>query len=154
MAKKALFLLLFGTFVALQASCRKVPPDPIFILPTDQIYYSDESRLTESAERVVRTSEDWWRTWGQITGAVSDPPTVDFRSTMLLVVNAGRLKPGDRIQIDRLERRGEEMVVHYRIIEDCGTLLSDVFPVQVVRAARQNRPVRFEVQRMKAPHCR
>jgi hypothetical protein len=154
MAKKVLFFAILGAVVALQPSCRKGVPAPITILPPDQVYYSDESRLTEPAEMVVRNSEEWWRTWGQVTGSVSDPPAQNFRSTMLLVVNGGRMNPGDRVQIDRLERRGEELVVLYRIIEDCGTLRSDVFPVQVVRAERQNRPVRFESQRVKAPHCR
>jgi len=154
MAKRVLFFVILGLAVALQPSCRKGVPAPITILPPDQVYYSDESRLTETAEMVVRNDAEWERTWGEITGLATDPPAQNFRTTMLLVVNGGRLNPGDRVQIDRLEHRGQELVVLYRIIEDCGTLRSDVFPVQVVRTERENRPVRFEVQRVRAPHCR
>jgi len=154
MAKRVLFFMILGLMVALQPSCRKAPPVPITILPPDQVYYSDESRLTEAAEMVLRNDSEWQSAWGQITGLASDPPAQNFRTSMLLVVNGGRMNPGDRVQIDRLERRGEEVVVLYRIIEDCGTLRSDVFPVQVVRAERQDRPMRFEVQRVRAPHCR
>lgn len=154
MARRALTSILLGTTLILQVSCGRGVPAPITILPPDQVYYSDESRLTEAAEMVVRSQTEWRDTWVQISGPGSEPPAESFRSSMLLVVNGGRMNPGDRIQIDRLERRGEELVVLYRIIEDCGTLRSDVFPVQVVRAERQNRPVRFEVQRVKAPHCR
>lgn len=146
--------MLLGAILALQGSCGRGVPAPITILPPDQVYYSDESRLAESAEMVVRSHDEWRRVWGEITGSVTEPPAQNFRSTMLLVVNGGRMNPGDRVQIDRLERRGDELVVLYRIIEDCGTLLSDVFPVQVVRAERQNRPVRFEGRRVLAPHCR
>lgn len=154
MAKRVLFFVILGLVVALQPSCRKGVPAPITILPPDQVYYSDESRLTEAAEMVVRNDAEWERSWSEITGLATDPPAQNFRTTMLLVVNGGRLNPGDRVQIDRLEHRGQEIVVLYRIIEDCGTLRSDVFPVQVVRTERENRPVRFEVQRVRAPHCR
>jgi hypothetical protein len=154
MPKRVLFFMILGLVMALQPSCRKAPPAPITVLPPNQVYYSDESRLTEAAEMVVRDAGEWQRAWGQITGLASDPPSQDFRTSMLLVVNGGRMNPGDRVQIDRIEPRGEEWVVLYRIIEDCGTLRSDVFPVQVVRVERRDRAVRFEVQRVRAPHCR
>ena len=98
-------------------SCGKNLPPPINVSPQDQVYYSDESRMTEVAEMVIRDADTWRQVWGQITGNQSDAPPVDFRTKMLLLVNGGRMDPGDRIQIDRLEYRGEEPVVMYRVIE-------------------------------------
>jgi hypothetical protein len=135
-------------------SCGKNLPRPINVVPQDQVYYSDESRLTEVTEMVIRNDATWRQMWSQITGGQSDPPAVDFGSRMLVMVNGGRMDPGDRIQIDRLENRGEELVVMYRVIESPGALESDVFPVQVVAVRRRAGQVRFEVQRVRAPRFR
>ena len=135
-------------------ACGKNLPPPINLVPQDQVYYSDESHMTEVTEMVIRNANTWRQVWGQITGGEAEPPTVDWESQMLLMVNGGRMDPGDRVQIDRLEHRGEEMVVMYRVIEDCGTLESDVFPIQVVRVERRGGQLRFESQHVRAPHCR
>lgn len=132
-------------------SCGKRVRPPINVLPQDQIYYSDESRLTEVTEMVIRDADTWWQMWGQITSGESAPPAVDFESKMLVLISGGRMNPGDRIQIDRLETRGEELVVMYRIIESQGALESDVFPVQVVAVRRRAGPARFEVQHVRIP---
>jgi hypothetical protein len=84
--------------------------------------------------------------WGRITGGQSPLPDVDFERNMLLMVSGGRMDPGDRIQIDRLEHRGEELVAMYRVIESAGALESDVYPVQVVAVRRRRGQVRFEAQ--------
>ena len=132
-------------------SCGKKLRPPINVVSQDQIYYSDESRLTEVTEMVIRDVDTWRRVWGQITGGASAPPAVDFKSRMLLMVSGGRMDPGDRIQIDRLEYRGEELVAMYRVIESSGALESDVFPVQVVAVRRRGGQIRFEVQHVRAP---
>ncbi|MBT8396225.1 MAG: hypothetical protein HKO65_10285 [Gemmatimonadetes bacterium] len=151
--KRTSRLLLFPmTFLVF--SCGKNLPPPINVVPQDQVYYSDESRLTEVTEMVIRNEATWRQMWDQLTGGQSDPPAVDFNSRMLLMVNGGRMDPGDRIQIDRLEHRGEELVVMYRVIESSGALESDVFPVQVVAVRRRAGQARFEVQRVRAPRFR
>jgi hypothetical protein len=132
------------------ASCGKNLPPPINVLPQDQIYYSDESRMTEVAEMVIRDADTWRQVWGQITAGVAQPPAVDFRSKMLVMVNGGRMDPGDRVQIDRLEYRGQELVVMYRVIEAGGALESDVFPIQVVAVPRRGGQIRFEGTRVRA----
>jgi len=138
----------------LTVACGKSLPPPINITPTAQLFYSDESHMTEVDERVIRNESAWRQVWGQITEGGGEPPEADFRNQMLLMVNGGRMDPGDRIQIDRLEHRGEEMVVMYRVIEDCGTLESDVYPIQVVAVEKRNGPLRFESQHTQAAHCR
>lgn len=142
-------LVCFSSLLAL--SCGKKVRPPINVLPQDQVYYSDESRLTEVTEMVIRDADTWRQVWGQITGGGSEPPAVDFESKMLLMVSGGRMDPGDRIQIDRLENRGEEVVAMYRVIESSGALESDVFPVQVVAIRRRAGQIRFEVQHVRAP---
>lgn len=146
--------ILATALALLLTSCGKNIPPPINVVSQDQIYYSDESHMTEVDERVIRDAATWRQVWGQITGGESAPPDVDFQEQMLLLVNGGRMDPGDRVQIDRLEHRGEEMVVMYRVIEDCGTLESDVFPIQVVAVERRGGQLRFESQHVRAPHCR
>ncbi len=137
------------SLTAILFSCGKSVPRPINVMPQDQVYYSDESRLTEVTEMVIRDADTWRQMWSRITGGESDAPAVDFESRMLLMVNGGRMDPGDRIQIDRLEHRGEELVVMYRVIESSGALESDVYPVQVVSVRRRGGQVRFEVQRVR-----
>ena len=146
-----LLTCLMGLFLL---SCGKKLPPPINVVPQDQIYYSDESRLTEVTEMVIRNADTWRQVWGQITAGESEAPAVDFKSRMLLMVSGGRMDPGDRIQIDRLEYRGEELVAMYRVIESSGALESDVFPVQVVAVRRRGGQVRFEVQHVRVPHSR
>jgi hypothetical protein len=146
-------LLLFSLSFLLLSCGGNIPP-PINVVAQDQVYYSDESRLTEVTEMVIRDMETWRQMWGQITGGPTEPPVVDFGSRMLLLVSGGRMDPGDRIQIDRLEKVGEEVVVTYRVIESSGVLESDVFPVQVVAVRRRSGQARFEVQRIRIPRSR
>ncbi|MFH1765570.1 MAG: hypothetical protein ABIF09_15385 [Gemmatimonadota bacterium] len=154
MATRRTFQLLTLSMGVFLLSCGKNLPPPINVISQDQFYYSDESHMTEVAEMVIRDANSWRQMWGQITGGEAEAPAMDFQSKMLVMVNGGRMDPGDRIQIDRLERRGEELVVMYRVIEDCGTLESDVFPIQVVSVDRRGGQVRFEGQHVRAPHCR
>jgi len=151
MITKRTFLLLFCSMSLLFSSCGKNLPPPINVVAQDQVFYSDESRLTEVTEMVIRDAATWRQMWGQITGGQTEPPAVDFGSKMLLMVSGGRMDPGDRIQIDRVENRGEEVVIMYRAIESSGALESDVFPVQVVAVRRRAGQVRFEAQHVRVP---
>jgi len=154
MITKRTFQLLVVSMSILFLSCGKNVRPPINVIAQDQVYYSDESRLTEVTEMVIRDADTWRQVWGQISGGEAEPPAVDFGSRMLLMVSGGRMDPGDRIQIDRLENRGEELVVMYRVIESSGALDSDVFPVQVVAVRRRAGQVRFEVQHVRVPQSR
>ena len=91
---------------------------------------------------------DWWE---RLTGSRADPPTVDFGRSMLLLYNAGKRYPGDRIQIQELiPGSGGEWIARYRI-EESGIHESEVYPVQVVRVRRRAGEVRFERQLYGAP---
>lgn len=135
-------------FLALFVSCRKGPDlRPVPITAAHQVYYSDRSEWREEAGVAIKTMEDWAEYWERVTGSSMDLPPVDFEEEMLLLYNAGRRYPGDRIQILELVPGAEgELVAFYRI-EESGTRQSEVYPVQVVRVGRQPGQVRFERRR-------
>jgi hypothetical protein len=130
------------------SSCGRGPNlRPIPITEEDQIYYSDQSQWRDEAGVAIKRAEDWAEYWQRITGSSANLPRVDFEEEMLLLYNAGRRYPGDRIQILELLPGGEgELVAFYRL-DESGTTLSQVFPVQVVRVRRQPGQVRFERRR-------
>lgn len=144
-------LVLLLLLLAPLASCGKRSPEPIRVTPEDQVYYSDESRWREEARVVIRNQEEWSLWWDRLTGSLSGLPPVDFSSHMLLLYNAGRRYPGDRIQIQELMPGQEgEWIARYRI-EESGVQESEVYPVQVVRVRRRGGQVRFERQLYGAP---
>ncbi|MFC1661561.1 hypothetical protein ACFL3S_08945 [Gemmatimonadota bacterium] len=148
-------IMSIGCFLlAFSASCGGRLPRPIPVEAEGyQVYYSDQSRIQEVRELVIRDSVAWTEEWTQATGSEADLPHVDFEEHMLLLVNAGSRHPGDRVQIERLEHEEGGFVVRYRI-EACGTLESEVFPIQVVRVERRRGRPRFEGQLKTEPYCR
>jgi hypothetical protein len=141
------FLILALTLSILPGGCGKNLPEPIQVTPQDQVYYSDQSQWREEAGVVIRDPAEWERYWVRLTGSEANLPTVDFSSEMLLLFNAGRRYPGDRIQILELVARAERELIAFYEIEESGTRESEVYPVQVVRVRRQRGEVRFEEKR-------
>jgi hypothetical protein len=148
MVFRARTLLLAAAFLALLPSCGKGPDlRPVPITPEDQVYYSDQSQWREEVRVAIKRPDEWVDYWQRITGSTAGLPNVDFEDEMLLLYNAGRRFPGDRIQIMELIPGAEgELVAIYRL-EESGTTMSEVFPVQVVRVRRQPGQVRWELQR-------
>ena len=147
MAFRIQSLALAVPFLALCTSCGGPNLRPISITAADQVYYSDQSQWREEVRVAIKRAEQWEEYWQRITGSSANLPTVDFETEMLLLYNAGRRYPGDRIQILELVPGSEgEMVAFYRL-EESGTTMSEVFPVQVVRVRRQPGQVRFEPRR-------
>ena len=73
---------------------------------------------------------------------------------MIIVVGAGRMSPGDQIRVDSIGVRTEDYyVVVVKITEECQPFPADVYPLEIVRVARDDRPVVFEVKRERAPGC-
>jgi hypothetical protein len=147
MAFRTRFLIPALALCALPASCGKRLPEPIQVTPQDQVYYSDQSQLREETGEVIRDPDVWEHYWVRLTGSPSNLPEVDFESEMLLLFNAGRRYPGDRIQILELVARAERELIAFYQIEESGTLESEIYPVQVVRVRRQEGEVRFEEKR-------
>ncbi len=131
-----------------------VPLSPI--LATQQVYYDDGGGYPEFDRLVVRDLARWEDVWARATSGRPSPPArpaVNFERDMLIVAAAGRMNPGDRIQIDSVGVRGELYIVIVSTIVECEPLPADVFPVTIVRVARDDRAVVFSEKRGRAAHC-
>ena len=121
----------------------KGAPEPVPVTAEQQVFYSDDSHWPEEAAVVIRDAEDWSLWWERLTGSSENRPRVDFDSSMLLLFNAGKRYPGDRIQIEELVPGDGALVARYRL-DESGVQGSEVYPVQVVRVRRRSDPIRFE----------
>ncbi len=141
-------------------------PEPLARLEAAQrLYYDDGGGIADSMRVAVRDPATLRDLWDRATSTLDSPPalpTVDFTREMVLVVAAGRMNPGDRIQVDsagvRSEldpdgRRREIMQAQVRIILDCTGFDADVYPVEIVRVRRFDGPVQFLHARERAPNC-
>jgi hypothetical protein len=80
-------------------------------------------------------------------------PAVDFDTDMVLVVGAGRMRPGDQIRVDSLGVRGDAFIAVVRITEECQPFPADVYPLEIVKAPRFNNEVLFDVRRIRGTQC-
>jgi hypothetical protein len=143
MAERVRHLLLAGISLVVLVSCGKNLPEVMRVTGDDLVYYSDESRWQEEGGVVIRTQADWERYWDRVTGGDTEPPRVDFDSQMLLLFNAGRRFPGDRVRIMELESSDGKLTARYRL-EESGVTESSVYPVHIVRVRKQDGEINFE----------
>lgn len=140
------------------------PSNPMVPLPGDAVlYYDDRGGIPDSVRVVVLDEPSWEDAWEEATSRRTDPPPrpeIDFEEYMVLVAAAGRMSPGDRIQVDsagvRTERttEDEEQVfeVVVRTIRGCGQITADVYPLTIVRLPRFDGRVTF-VERAVQSEC-
>ena len=146
--------------VAVTASCKSAPtvnPALAPVLPSERLLYDDQTGYQDSVTMVVRDPATWgavWRTANENQASVPPMPAVDFDSHMVLVVGAGRMRPGDQIRVDSLGLRGNAFVVVVRITEECQPFPADVYPLEIVKAPRHNNEVLFDVRRIRGTQCR
>jgi PrcB C-terminal len=99
-------------FAVLTATCCAVTvPDPV---PFTTLERGVQSGIEQRREIVVRTADEWKTLCGQ--HAEGRPcPTVDFaRSTVIGVFLGTRPSAGISVEIQRVERDGDALVVTYR----------------------------------------
>ena len=147
--------------VAVNVSCSKsapiVNPSLAPVLPSERLLYDDQTGYQDSVTMVVRDPATWgavWRTANQNQASVPQMPAVDFATNMVLVVGAGRMRPGDQIRVDSLGVRGNAFVAVVRITEECQPFPADVYPLEIVKAPRNNNEVIFDVRRIRGSQCR
>ena len=91
---------------------RRLPPDvPVFTL---------NSGLDEATQRVLHSQQELDQLWQQLVGnrrPAPGVPVVDFTQDVVVVVGLGRQRSGGySVQIDRVEQRGDALVVHARAV--------------------------------------
>ena len=142
-------LVLACALCALLPSCRKRAPELFGEPELEQVFYSDDSQWRDEAganQKVqIQDEKDWRHHWELITGSPADLPAVDFDSYMLLLFNAGKMHPGDRIRIHELEPENRVLIAYYSV-EEGEIEESEVYPVQVVQVRRQEAQVRFRLK--------
>lgn len=143
------------------------PPEPenpmLPLAEGAQLYYDDRGGITDSTRIIVLDEEAWTEAWERATALRSEPPPrpeVDFDRNMVLLAAAGRMRPGDRIQVDsagvRTERTTEDesevFEVIVRTVEGCGQLQTDIHPLTIVRLPRFEGRVTY-VERAESRDC-
>jgi hypothetical protein len=145
--------------VAVTVSCKSAPtvtPALAPVLPSERLLYDDQTGYQDSVTMVVRDPATWgavWRTANLNQASVPPMPAVEFSTHMVLVVGAGRMRPGDQIRVDSLGVRGNAFVAVVRIIEECQPFPADVYPLEIVKAPRNDNEVLFDVRRIRGTQC-
>jgi hypothetical protein len=144
----------------LAISCQSAPvvtPPLAPVLPTDRLLYDDQTGYRDSVTLVVRDPATWGTVWRQANenqASVPQIPAVDFSTHMVLLVGAGRMRPGDQIRVDSLGVRGNAFVAVVRVMEECQPFPADVYPLEIVKAPRDSREVLFDIRRIRGTQCR
>ena len=145
---------------ALAMACQRGPAvtAPLApVLPTDRLLYDDQTGYRDSVTMVVRDLATWGAVWRQANenqASVPQIPAVDFSTHMVLVVGAGRMRPGDQIRVDSIGVRGNAFIAVVRITEECQPFPADVYPLEIVKAPRETREVLFDIRRVRGAQCR
>lgn len=126
----------------------------------ERLLTSATSAYTEPAEVVARDAKAWQSLWGAMSpnraaGPVA-PPVVDFTREMVVLVATGtRPTGGHAVRVDAIEAvQGGGAVVRYTVTSPGAGCMSTQMltsPVEVVRTARVDGPVRFEGRREAVP---
>lgn len=121
-----------------------------------QVYYDDETGITDSLRLIIRDEETFRGVWAQATQQQATSPAlpqINFESQMLLLVSAGRMRAGDQIHVDSIGRRAGRMVAVVRTTVECQQFPSFVHPVEIVKVKRIDSQLIFEERRTKSGDC-
>jgi hypothetical protein len=105
------------------------------------------SQIEESREVVVRTAGEWSTLWKQHAGAAR-PPSIDFTRAIVIAVFLGsRPTAGYRVEITRLEKQDEALVVSYRELRPgADDMVAQMLttPFHLVQTGSHRGPVKFQ----------
>jgi hypothetical protein len=124
--------------------------------PTAVIYRDDSGGLRDSAQYVIRDEAAWVELWTQITETQLNPPerpAVDFATNMVLALAAGRMRAGDQIRVDSVGVRNNIYIAFASVVEACEALDVEVYPLEIVRVAKSEHQVQFQMSRRRATGC-
>jgi hypothetical protein len=154
--------------IALLVACGGRAPTPGTVTRSfsPELVFSDNSGGIQDSMRVVIRNPDALRDyWERATSAHEQPPAIpraDFRTEMLVLVSGGRMTVEDQIRVesatvrsgrDARGRAEEVLEVTVQLIQGCGRLQRDGYPLEIVRVQRFDGPVTFAVRREQDPDC-
>jgi hypothetical protein len=154
--------------VAVLAACGGRAPMPGTVTRsfTPELMFSDNSGgILDSMRVVIRDAEELRDYWELATAGREHPPSIprpDFRNEMLVLVSAGRMTIEDRIRVesatvrsgrDARGRPEEVLEVAVQMIQGCGRLQREGYPLEIVRVPRFDGPITFVVRREQDPDC-
>ena len=167
-----LISLVFVLAVAALASCgrgkpkvvpapRNAPPaapvdDVRPVAAEDRLYYDDTQVFTDSARVTIRDPQSLEEMWSRAgTGQATTPPlpSVDWNQEMVLLVSAGRMRPGDQIRVDSAGMRNGNMVAVVRTTVECQPFPATAYPFEIVRVPRSEGPVQFVERSSRSADC-
>lgn len=157
--RRLLLSLWVGTIVLSALACfGGPPPDTVAPVPTGALVFgTDRLVIGDSIREVVLDRNRWDEVWAQAKEAEPSaqlPSPIDFSREMVLVAAAGRMDTGAQIRIDSVGVRGDDFLVHVVTIRDCRDFTSDVYPLVMVRVARDERTVRWIERSERTERCR
>jgi hypothetical protein len=104
------------------------------------------SQIEEPRTAVARTAAEWSKLWSE-HGGMGKRPEVDFaRSTVIAVFAGTRPTAGHSVEITRIEKDGDELVVTYRErAPAAGDMVAQMLtsPFHIVSTEAYQGPVRF-----------
>jgi hypothetical protein len=158
---RVLSLVSLATLAIVAAGCRRGArgPEPVRFVAvndTDRLYADDGEAITDSTRQIVMDSSAYALLWARATRAQrSEPPRplVDFTRQWVVLVSAGRMRPGDRVQIDSLGPQRDDLVLIVRTTVGCAAVQGAAYPLDIVRVPRVKRQVRFVERRERADGC-
>jgi hypothetical protein len=121
-----------------------------------RLLQTQNSGYTEPAERVLRDQAAYAQAWLTIhEGLAEDPPAVDFRREMVVLLALGeRPTGGFTTQLEEFVREGDDARVRYSIAapgRECMTTQAMTAPVDLVRVPRVEGAVGFERRQVVRP---
>lgn len=130
---------------------------PFVVVDDDAVLLNDNANVfADSVRRVIRDSADFRTTWAQATSRQRSPvprPTVDFRTHMVVLAAAGRMKLGDAIHVDSISSRAGFTVLVVRTTRGCATTAPEASPFELVKVPAAAGVVQFRERVQRAPEC-
>ena len=126
------------------------------VLASERLYYDDGPGYLDSIRIVVGDADTWRSVWQKATSSQPTRPSlpiVDFDRSAVLVVGAGRLSPGDRVQVDSISIVDNDLTAIVRTIRECQGFPGDAYPLEIVRVERVKGSVRFEERSERSQEC-
>lgn len=178
MANRKMAVLSALLVCQLSAACRgrQPPPPPPSATPetlawvpigaSERLYTDNTGGVQDRSRVVIRDDAAYRDAWLQATSRHASPPAppaVDFAREMVLLVSGGRMTAEDLIRVDSVVVQNirtpagaldEALAVVVRVVEGCGNVDIDAYPLQIVRVRRFDGEVRWLERRDRAEGCR